>query len=181
MKKWKKIETEIEQNYPFFQVRKDIVLSPGGQEREYSWIVMHRPFVTILPVDQQKRVWLVKQHRYPLGRFSIELPGGVVDMHETPIDAAERELEEEIGARSQKWTNLGKVKEMGVTALAPGIIFVASDVETVPNPRKDPLDKEMFEILKLTKGEVKNLISSNEIFDTCTLAAFYKASLKELW
>jgi ADP-ribose pyrophosphatase len=54
-------------------------------------------YVTCVAISPEGRVPLVKQNRVPLGRESIELPGGLIDSEITPLECAERELNEEVG------------------------------------------------------------------------------------
>ncbi len=53
------------------------------------------------------RVLLVR-HTY--GRRSWDLPGGAVKRGEPPIDAARREMEEELGLSSVPWTGIGHLR-----------------------------------------------------------------------
>ena len=53
--------------------------------------------VAVFAVDEQDRVVLVRQYRYPVGRYVYELPAGLVEPGEEPRSAAVRELFEETG------------------------------------------------------------------------------------
>ena len=53
--------------------------------------------VAVFAVDGQDRVVLVRQYRYPVGRYVYELPAGLVEPGEEPGRAAIRELFEETG------------------------------------------------------------------------------------
>ena len=53
--------------------------------------------VAVFAVDEQDRVVLVRQYRYPVGRYVYELPAGLVEPEEEPGSAAIRELFEETG------------------------------------------------------------------------------------
>ena len=55
--------------------------------------------VVIFAVDDRDRVVLVRQYRYPVGRFVYELPAGLVEPGEDPRQAAVRELFEETGLK----------------------------------------------------------------------------------
>ena len=55
--------------------------------------------VVIFAVDDRDRVVLVRQYRYPVGRFVYELPAGLVESGEDPRQAAVRELFEETGLK----------------------------------------------------------------------------------
>ena len=53
--------------------------------------------VAVFAVDEQDRVVLVRQYRYPVGRYVYELPAGLIEPEEEPGSAAIRELFEETG------------------------------------------------------------------------------------
>jgi 8-oxo-dGTP diphosphatase len=58
-------------------------------------------------VTAEDRVLLVR-HTY--GRRSWDVPGGAVKRREPPIDAARREMEEELGLGSAPWTAIGQLR-----------------------------------------------------------------------
>jgi ADP-ribose pyrophosphatase len=60
-------------------------------------IVEHVPGAATVAVDSDRQVLLVRQLRPAVGRRMLELPAGLVDPGEEPIDTARRELEEETG------------------------------------------------------------------------------------
>jgi ADP-ribose pyrophosphatase len=73
----------------------DIVGTDGAPHvRE---IVEHAAGAAIVAVDEDGQVLLVRQHRPAVGAHVLELPAGLVDPGEQPIDCAGRELEEETG------------------------------------------------------------------------------------
>ena len=53
--------------------------------------------VAVFAVDEQDRVVLIRQYRYPIGGYVYELPAGLVEPGEEPRAAAIRELYEETG------------------------------------------------------------------------------------
>lgn len=63
-----------------------------GRERE---IVEHSGSVTIVAVDREGRVVLVRQFREAARKKLLELPAGVIDEGEEPLETARRELAEE--------------------------------------------------------------------------------------
>ena len=67
-------------------------------------VVRHRGAVGIVAHDEQD-VWLVRQPRESVGESELlEIPAGRLDVEgELPIDAARRELAEEIGRGAERW------------------------------------------------------------------------------
>src|SRR5712691_3538216 len=60
-------------------------------------IVEHAPGAAVVAVDADGQVLLVRQHRPAVDAHVLELPAGLVDPGEQPIDTARRELAEETG------------------------------------------------------------------------------------
>ena len=70
-------------------------------------IVDHPGGVAIVALDENRRVWVVRQYRYAFGREVLEIPAGKREAGEDPFLTAQRELEEEVGATAAQWQELG--------------------------------------------------------------------------
>jgi ADP-ribose pyrophosphatase len=68
-------------------------------------MIEHRGAAAMLAFDEDSKVILVKQHRFPHG-FVLEIPAGTLEKGEEPLKCAFRELEEETGYRAKKMTPL---------------------------------------------------------------------------
>ena len=88
-----------------FTVSEDHAVDPGGFEIKRA-IVHHRGSAVMMPVDDRKRVLLVRQYRLPAERILWELPAGSVDPGEKPLQTAKRELKEETGYHAKNWKKL---------------------------------------------------------------------------
>lgn len=117
-----------------FGLVEDRVTTPDGGEmvREY---LRHTGSVGIIALDAHDRVALVQQYRHPVGFELIEPPAGLLDVAaEDPVDAARRELAEEVGLAAQQWSILVDVFN------SPGCsdeflrIFLARDLRTTDAP-----------------------------------------------
>jgi ADP-ribose pyrophosphatase len=69
-------------------------------------VVVHAPAVAIVAVDTAGQIVLVRQPRAGARRELLELPAGILDEHEEPLEAARRELREETGLRGGEWRML---------------------------------------------------------------------------
>ena len=77
-------------------------------EREF--VVINAPdWVNVVAVTPDDHLVLVRQFRYGIDEFSLEIPGGVMDAGEDPIKAGLRELREETGYSGTRVKILGSV------------------------------------------------------------------------
>jgi len=74
---------------PIFWVTMDHALDPDGFEIKRA-IVQHGGSAVVIPVDDKKRILLVRQYRLPARRYLWELPAGRIDPGETPLQTARR-------------------------------------------------------------------------------------------
>ncbi|MBT3478584.1 MAG: NUDIX hydrolase [Candidatus Marinimicrobia bacterium] len=86
----------------------DQVELPNGKTSTREWID-HPGAVCLIPILPDGNICLIRQFRYGPGEEFIEIPAGKLDKDEDPLDCAHRELEEEIGHRSNKLTFLTNI------------------------------------------------------------------------
>jgi len=85
-----------------FSVRVERLRHADGEQVERE-IVRRRDAAAVVAYDDE-HVWLVRQPREALLRFTLELPAGTLDVQdETALRTAQRELAEEIGKSAQYW------------------------------------------------------------------------------
>ena len=70
-------------------------------------VIEHPGGVAVFAVDEQERVIMVRQFRYPMGEVVLELPAGKLEKGEDPRDSGLRELEEETGLRPGTFQSMG--------------------------------------------------------------------------
>ena len=79
-----------------------------GTEREF--VVVHAPdWVNVVALTPDRQIVLVRQFRFGIHDFSLEVPGGVIESGEAPVAAGVRELAEETGFAGGTARLLGSV------------------------------------------------------------------------
>lgn len=129
-------------------------------------VVHHNGGAGALPLFDDGSVALVRQWRYPINRYSLEIAAGRVEPGQTPAETAARELEEELGLRARE---LRKLSEFTV---APGYceerihVYLATGLEQV----SQNLDEdEEIEVVRMKLAEAVTLAQSGEIDDAKTI------------
>ena len=131
-------------------------------------VVEHPGAVAMLPFLDDGRVLLIRQFRYAVGEFLLEIPAGTLEKGEDPLECARRELIEETGYEA------GVLELLFSCFLAPGYsterihIFVASKLRKVGS--RPEIDEEIeLEPADLQTAEV--MISDGRIVDAKTISA----------
>ena len=174
MKKWQKVKTTKIHNFGnHYELHEDDVTTPGGNPGKY-YVVRKHQYAAIIPIATNGDIYCVRQHRYTTNEITIELPMGNTD-NQDPLIAAKRELEEETGLVSGSWEYVGRIQEANGIAELYGYVFIAKNVKEVKSPKRDPMDKDVFEIVKLSFKEIKDMIAAGAIDDAATITSIAKA------
>jgi 8-oxo-dGTP pyrophosphatase MutT (NUDIX family) len=99
------VSSEVAFQGAIWDVRRE-TFDYGGQQitREF---VDHTGAVSVLAIDDKERVLLIKQYRHPIRSREWEIPAGLLDVAaEDPLDAAKRELAEEVDLAAASWSVL---------------------------------------------------------------------------
>ena len=70
----------------------------NGVERNYERLVSrHRGAVLVVPMLDDETILLIEEYGGGIENYHLSFPKGLIDPGETPIEAANRELKEEVG------------------------------------------------------------------------------------
>jgi ADP-ribose pyrophosphatase len=95
--RWEKLGQVTQAKTPIFDLLSARFRHPvRGTERDF--VILNPPdWVNVLALTPDLRLVLVRQFRYGINEFSLEIPGGVIEAGEDPVVAGLRELREETG------------------------------------------------------------------------------------
>ena len=89
-----------------FALKRDHIFEPNGIEAVRE-VIVHPGSVVVLPVLADGRIVLIRQYRHAAGQYMWELVAGHREEHETFLEAAPRELQEETGYTAKTFTKPG--------------------------------------------------------------------------
>ncbi|WP_182884459.1 NUDIX domain-containing protein [Microbispora sp. H10885] len=159
-------------NNGWIKVTEDRVVRPGGQEGIFGIVTM-KEGSTVLPITADGDVYLVKEYKYGIGRFSIEVMSGGMEEHEDPLGAAKRELKEELGLEAQRWTYLGYVDPFTTVVRSKNHMFLAEELETGA-ALEDP--SEVVEAMRLPLKEAVAMVIQGEITHSASCVLLLRAN-----
>lgn len=163
----------------FLEVRRDTVRLPNGKSatREY---VVHPGAVVVVPLLDDGRVVLERQHRYPVGHVMTEFPAGKLDAGEDPLVCGQRELLEETGYVGREWAYAGRMHL--AVAYSTEIIHIYFARGLTAGPRQLDHD-EFLDVITATPEEFMGWCRDGTVSDakSLTCAVWLQNVLSGAW
>lgn len=131
-------------------------------------VLRHPGASVVLPILSDGRIVLIEQHRAALGHNLLEIPAGLIEEGEEPIDCARREIREETGYQANNLTHLIDILPATGFSDERMYIFLGEDLEFVG---EDPDEDEWVKVHKVTVDTAKELLEKGEIIDGKTVVA----------
>lgn len=175
-KAWKILSSRPIYENPWMKLREDRAEMPNGKTTIYG-VVECAACVGVLPFIDDDRVVMVRQYRYVFSEDQRwEMPTGGVKPGESLVEAARRELREEVGYDAAElqhvstyFTSKSIMREIGHLFIGRGL----SQVEAVPD------ETEFLEVAVFPFQEVLQMVLDSEIRDSMTVITVLHAARRQ--
>jgi len=157
----------------FFNIQSMDVEFSNGERRQYERL---KPpgngAVLVIPMLDDETVLMIYEYSGGTDRYELALTKGKIDDGETPLEAANRELIEEIGYGAKKLTY------MKAMSIAPGYqssethIVLAQDLYSASAQGDEP---EPLEVVEHQLSELESLVYNDDLTEARSIAALYMA------
>lgn len=143
---------------PVREVSVEAVQLPDGRTIDDYYVVRLPDYVLVYAETPDGRVPLFRQYRHGPRRECLTFPGGAIEAGEAAIDAARRELLEELGLASDDWRSLGAFVTNANQGCNTVYLFHARGCQPVTMPQSDDLEEATVEYF-----DAESLLSADRL------------------
>ena len=175
---WKVLRSEYLIKRPWLTARRDELELPDGRIVPEYYVLEYPDWVNVIAITKDGQFVMERQYRHALGCTCYELPCGVMEEDETPLEAAKRELAEETGFGNGEWKELMTLSANPSTMTNLTHCFLATGVERISEQHLDPTEE--LSVHLLSREEVLSLLRNNEMMQSLMVAPLLKYLSKEV-
>lgn len=172
-KNWELIKSEPAIDLNIVKIRHDFYKNPRNQKEVKVIAIEGNNAANVIAKTKEGKIIMVRQFRFGIGDFTLEIPGGMIDAGEEVLNAAQREVKEETGYVGENWRYLGNVLANPVWMDSTIHHFYMDNAELKYELKLD--DAEDVEVVLLSPEEVFQRIEDGTIQHPHTISAFFFA------
>lgn len=160
---WRVSSSKIIYRSPFLKVWEDKVITPEGQRGIHNLASGARTNsggVSVVAVNEEGEIYLVKQYRYAHRGYTLEVINGGATDREAPLTAARRELREEANLLAKRWTKLGETEAGTETLRFRTHLYLALGLKELKSVYKG---ENLMKVVKVSLEEAVRLVRQGKI------------------
>lgn len=171
IKKWKFINRISVLDHPRMKLVEDIVELPNGEQTSYlRYAPATKHSVAVIALNTESKILVQREYSYPPNQVMYQLPGGDMELDESPEAAAVRELAEESGLTASDCQVIGAFYPLNRRSDQKQYVVVCRNLSE-HKLQEDP--EEFIEINWLSGEEITSLIRKGEVDNINLLAALH--------
>jgi len=171
---WKILSSREAYDNSWIKVTEYGVINPSGGRGIYGKVEFKNIAIGVIVLDMHLNTYLVGQYRFPIDKFSWEIPEGGCPMNMLPLDGAKKELLEETGLKANSWEMILEMDLSNSVSDEHAIVYLAYDLE---QHKPSPEETEQIEIRKLPFEDAYMMVEDGIITDSISVAAIMKVKL----
>ena len=150
---WQHLGTKTHFENDIFRLREDEVGLEGGKKIKYAYIERDEA-VVVVPVTREGEMVLLKQYRYAVDDWCLEVPaGGTHDTGDTSLEeVVQKELREEVGGTAESLTHVGFFYTANALSDEKCHVFLAEGVDLVKKQETEPSETLEVQLVPIEKA-----------------------------
>ncbi|MFL2944354.1 MAG: NUDIX hydrolase [Candidatus Poseidoniales archaeon] len=169
-KNWKTISEKNAGDFRIFSMREVTAESPRTGKHHPFFLLDGSDWINVIAVTSEQMLVMVKQYRFGTSKFELEIPGGIIEKGESPIEAGVRELKEETGYAGIDPKYLGYVDPNPAFQTNKCHTIIIQNCEKVDIQNLDP--GEDIEVEIISEANIQKHIDKGTIRHSLVLSAF---------
>ena len=173
---WKKVRSAPVGDFRIFKIRTETSINPRtGREHDF-FVLDSVNWVNVIAVTPDRQLVMVEQYRHGSNTVELEIPGGMMDPHETdPVATAVRELREETGYAGENARLLGRVHSN--PAILSNVTYTVLIENCRPQHGVDFDHGEDLETRLVPVAEIPKLVADEKIGHSLVVVALFHFDL----
>lgn len=172
IKKWTLLDSEYLIRRPWLTARRDHLRLPDGTDMPDYYVLEYPDWINIIAITKDGNMLLERQYRHARQLVAYELPAGVVENGEEPVEAAKRELFEETGYTGGEWRHFMTMCPNPGACTNVSHTFIAEGVERTSTQHLE--NTEDIAVYEKPVDEVFQLLSDGEFHQALMAAPLWR-------
>ena len=173
---WRKISSRPLGDFRVFTMRADLKESPRNGETHEFYVMDSVNWVNVVALTPDHQMVMVEQFRHGTNTVELEIPGGMMDVHDTsPVATGCRELREETGYEGENARLIGSVYSNPAILSNTCFTILVENCRVVCPVQLDGGEDLVTRLVPVS--EVSGLVSSQKIRHSLVVAALYHFEL----
>ena len=170
---WKKLKEWNLQKTVVFDIQVRQMLSPDGAIESDFYSIECRDWVNVVAITADRKIILVEQFRHGIQGITLEIPGGIIEPDQTPLEAALAELEQETGYTSSELRSLGAFHPNPAIQTNQAHLYLATNCRIAAGGQQlDQLEDIAIHLVPIE--EIGQVVDAGHLSHCLSLAALYQ-------
>jgi ADP-ribose pyrophosphatase len=174
--KWQKLSSRYLVKEKWATLRVDTCKLQNGTVKDDYYVLEYPDWANAVALTKDNKVIMVRQYRHGGDIISLEVPGGVVDPGENPIDGVKRELQEETGYSFENCELIATLYPNPATSTNRTFTYLLTGGVKTQEQHLD--EHEILNVEEYTIEEAKQLLVDNKIDQALHASALFYGLLK---